>query len=86
MVATVRLNRKDPFVSRKLPSYLANRLIRRLVGVPLKDYGSTLKLFRAGLAKKLPLYGELHRFIPVLASIEGARMTEMIVKHRARVA
>ncbi len=86
LVATVRLNRKDPFISRKLPSYLANWLIRTLVGVHLKDYGSTLKLFRAGLAKKLPLYGELHRFIPVLAAIEGARMTEVVVKHRPRIA
>lgn len=85
LVATIRLKRKDSFFSRRLPSLIANWLIRTLVGVNLKDYGSTLKVFRASLAKKLPLYGELHRFIPVLAAIEGARMTEILVKHRPRL-
>ncbi len=86
LVASVRKRRKDNYVTRKLPSQLANALIRRLVGVHLHDYGSTLKVFRASLAKKLPLYGELHRFIPVLAAIEGARMTEVQVNHRPRLA
>jgi glycosyltransferase involved in cell wall biosynthesis len=85
LVATIRLKRKDSFFSRRLPSLLANWLIRTLVGVPLKDYGSTLKVFKASLAKKLPLYGELHRFIPVLSAIEGARMAEILVKHRPRL-
>ncbi|NBB22824.1 glycosyltransferase [Runella sp. CRIBMP] len=86
LVASVRKRRKDNYFTRKLPSQLANALIRRLVGVHLHDYGSTLKVFRASLAKKLPLYGELHRFIPVLAAIEGARMTEVPVNHRPRLA
>jgi glycosyltransferase involved in cell wall biosynthesis len=86
LVASVRGDRKDHYLTRKLPSQLANALIRRLVGVHLHDYGSTLKVFRASLAKKLPLYGELHRFIPVLAAIEGARMTEVPVNHRPRLA
>lgn len=86
LVGTVRLKRKDSLTTRKIPSYIANCLIRFLTKVPLKDCGSTLKVFRADLAKKLPLYGELHRFIPVLAAIEGAKMTDVLVKHRPRMA
>lgn len=86
LVGTVRLKRKDSFATRKLPSYVANWLIRSFTKVPLRDYGSTLKVFKADLAKKLPLYGELHRFIPVLAAMEGAKMTDVLVKHRPRLA
>lgn len=86
LVGTVRLKRKDSLTTRKIPSYVANWLIRTLSKVPLKDYGSTLKVFRADLAKKLPLYGELHRFIPILAAMEGAKMTDVLVKHRPRMA
>lgn len=85
MIATVRLNRKDSLTTRKLPSVIANWLIRNLLDVHCKDYGSTLRVFRSSLAKRLPLYGELHRFIPVLAALEGARMTEVLVKHRPRI-
>lgn len=85
MIATVRLKRKDSFATRKLPSIIANWLIRHLLDVHCKDYGSTLRVFRAPLAKRLPLYGELHRFIPVLAALEGAKMTEVVVKHRPRI-
>ncbi len=84
MVAGNRANRKDKVLLRKLPSAIANYLIRHLSGVHLKDYGCALKVFRAEMAKGLGLYGELHRFIPVLASLEGARITQVDVRHHAR--
>lgn len=84
MVAGNRANRKDGFILRKLPSKLANRLIRKLTGVHIKDYGCTLKIFKREIAKNLGLYGELHRFIPVLAKLQGARITQVDVNHRAR--
>lgn len=84
MVAGNRANRKDGFMLRKLPSKLANRLIRKLTGVYIKDYGCTLKIFKREIAKNLGLYGELHRFIPVLAKLQGARITQVDVNHRAR--
>lgn len=84
VVAGRRANRKDGWLVRKLPSMLANAMIRRMTGVYLHDYGCTLKLFRKPIAKNLGLYGELHRFIPVLADLQGARMTEMDVRHHPR--
>lgn len=84
LVAGNRANRKDGFLLRKLPSRIANRMIRKASGVYLKDYGCALKVFRAELAKDLGLYGELHRFIPVLASLEGARITQVDVRHHPR--
>lgn len=84
MLAGVRQNRQDGWILRKIPSKIANALIRRASGVYLHDYGCTLKVFKADLAKSLGLYGELHRFIPVLADLEGARMDETPVKHHAR--
>lgn len=84
LVAGIRANRKDGFFWRKLPSKLANQFIRFTTGVKMKDYGCTLKVFKADLAKTIGLYGELHRFIPVLASFEGAAITQMNVNHRAR--
>ncbi|MCI5080560.1 MAG: glycosyltransferase family 2 protein [Saprospiraceae bacterium] len=84
MVAGNRANRKDGMVLRKLPSAIANYIIRRSSGVHLKDYGCALKVFKADLAKELGLYGELHRFIPVLAHLEGAKITQVDVKHHAR--
>lgn len=84
VVAGRRANRQDGWLVRKLPSRIANALIRRLTGVYLYDYGCTLKLFRKRIAKNLGLYGELHRFIPVLADLQGARMTEMDVRHHPR--
>lgn len=86
MVAGRRKNRKDGFILRKIPSKIANALIRFLTGVYISDYGCSLKLFRADIAKNLGLYGELHRFIPVLAKLQGARITEMDVNHRPRIA
>ncbi|HRF23543.1 MAG TPA: glycosyltransferase, partial [Chitinophagaceae bacterium] len=85
VVAGNRKNRKDGFILRKIPSRIANALIRRMTGVYIKDYGCTLKVFRREIAEELGLYGELHRFIPVLAKLQGARITQVDVKHHARI-
>jgi glycosyltransferase involved in cell wall biosynthesis len=79
-----RQNRQDNAMSRKLPSWIANRLIAATTGVHVHDYGCSLKAYRAEVAKAVPLYGEMHRFIPALASIDGARIKEVPVHHRAR--
>lgn len=84
MVAGERVNRQDGMVLRKIPSRIANYIIRNSSGVKLRDYGCALRVFRADLAKDLGLYGELHRFIPVLAHLEGARIIQIPVKHHAR--
>ena len=84
MVAGIRANRKDGMMLRKIPSLIANWIIRTSTDVHLKDYGCALKVFRSDIAKDLGLYGELHRFIPVLARLEGARITQMDVRHHAR--
>lgn len=85
VVAGNRKNRKDGMLIRKIPSKIANRIIRNFTGVHIHDYGCTLKVFKATLAKKLGLYGELHRFIPVLASLHGGKITEMDVNHQPRI-
>src|SRR5688500_14908416 len=84
VVAGNRKNRKDGMFLRKLPSKIANALIRRWTGVYIKDYGCTLKIFRKEIADDLEIYGELHRFIPVLAKLQGARITQVDVKHHPR--
>jgi glycosyltransferase involved in cell wall biosynthesis len=84
MVAGNRAKRQDGMFLRKIPSRIANYIIRRSTGVYLKDYGCALKVLKADLAKDLGLYGELHRFIPVLAHLEGAKLTQVDVKHHAR--
>lgn len=84
LVAGVRKNRQDGMFLRKIPSQIANAIIRKSTDVHIKDYGCTLKVFKGDLAKNIGLYGELHRFIPVLASLEGARITQVDVKHHAR--
>ena len=84
MVAGIRADRKDGMLLRKVPSKIANFIIRNASGVKLKDYGCALKVFRQELAKDLGLYGELHRFIPVLAQLEGGRITQVEVKHHPR--
>ncbi|MEP6734334.1 MAG: glycosyltransferase family 2 protein [Chryseolinea sp.] len=84
VIAGNRKDRKDGKLFRKLPSSLANRLIRKLTDVHIQDYGCTLKVFKSRVAKNLGLYGELHRFIPILAVLEGARLTEMDVRHHPR--
>ncbi len=85
VVAGRRANRKDGFVLRKIPSKIANWVIRNTTKVYLKDYGCTLRVYKAEIAQNMGLYGELHRFIPVLAKEEGARMTEVDVKHHPRI-
>jgi glycosyltransferase involved in cell wall biosynthesis len=84
VVAGNRANRKDGMFLRKIPSKIANALIRRMTGVYIKDYGCTLKVFRREIAEDLGLYGELHRFIPVLAAMAGAKITQVDVQHHAR--
>ncbi|WP_420155123.1 glycosyltransferase family 2 protein [Siphonobacter sp.] len=84
VVAGVRAKRQDGMLLRKVPSKIANAMIRKMTGVYLHDYGCTLKIFRRQIAQHLGLYGELHRFIPVLAAMQGAKMTEMPVRHHAR--
>jgi hypothetical protein len=75
VVAGNRANRKDGMFLRKIPSKIANALIRRMTGVYIKDYGCTLKIFRREIAEDQRIYGELHRFIPVLAAMAGAKIT-----------
>lgn len=79
-----RFNRQDKMVSRKIPSRIANRLIGKVTGVPIMDNGCSLKAYRASVIKKIPLYSEMHRFIPAMASIAGPRIAEIKVKHHAR--
>lgn len=85
LVAGERVNRKDGALIRKIPSKIANIIIRSLTDVRIRDYGCTLKVFRKKIAKDLTLYGELHRFIPVLAAIQGARIRQVPVKHHPRI-
>jgi glycosyltransferase involved in cell wall biosynthesis len=85
VVAGLRKNRQDGMVLRKIPSWIANSIIRRTTNVRIKDYGCTLKVFKSDVAKDLGLYGELHRFIPVLASLDGASITQVEVKHHPRI-
>ena len=82
-----RKNRKDTLIMRKIPSRIANRLIRRVTGVNLHDYGCSLKVYRASVIKKIRLYGEMHRFIPawVAMSVPPTRMGEMVVTHHERL-
>ena len=84
VVSGWRKDRKDAFLSRRLPSMLANRLISYITGVRLHDYGCTLKAYRREMVHNLPLYGDMHRFIPALASWVGGRIGEVVVQHSAR--
>ncbi|MBW4650084.1 MAG: glycosyltransferase family 2 protein [Kastovskya adunca ATA6-11-RM4] len=84
LVSGWRKNRQDAALTRLLPSKIANWLIGRITGVKLHDYGCSLKAYRAELIADMNLYGELHRFLPALAFIEGARITEVPVRHHAR--
>jgi glycosyltransferase involved in cell wall biosynthesis len=83
VVSGWRVDRKDPF-HRRLPSVLANRLISLISGVRLHDYGCSLKAYRREVLRDVRLYGEMHRFVPIYASWEGGRVTEMPVTHHAR--
>jgi dolichol-phosphate mannosyltransferase len=84
VVSGWRKNRKDKMVTRKIPSMMANRLISWIGGVPLHDYGCSLKAYRRESLQDVRLYGEMHRFIPIYASWDGARVTEIPVEHHAR--
>jgi glycosyltransferase involved in cell wall biosynthesis len=85
VVSGWRRHRQDTFVTRKIPSWAANRLISRISGVALHDYGCTLKAYRRTVLANVHLYGEMHRFIPIYAAQQGARVTELEVNHRPRV-
>ncbi len=86
LVAGWRRERRDPWLSRRLPSSIANWLIGIITGVRLHDYGCTLKVLRGEMARSLRLYGEMHRFIPALVDDLGGRIAEVPVKHRRRIA
>lgn len=79
-----RFNRQDKLVTRKIPSKIANWLIGKVTGVPIKDNGCSLKAYRASIVKKIPLYSEMHRFIPAMMSMAGVRISEIKVRHHAR--
>lgn len=79
-----RHHRQDHLITRKIPSRIANVLIGRVTGVPIRDNGCSLKAFRAELIKSIPLYSEMHRFIPAMASIAGPRVAQIRVRHHAR--
>jgi glycosyltransferase involved in cell wall biosynthesis len=85
LVSGWRVNRQDAALTRLLPSKIANWLIGHVTGVDLHDYGCSLKAYRAEVVSDLNLYGELHRFLPALAAIEGAKITEVPVRHHARI-
>lgn len=86
VVSGWRQKRHDTFLTRKVPSWLANRLIARISGVPLHDFGCTLKAYRRRVLEDVRLYGEMHRFIPIFAVEQGGRVTELVVNHRPRTA
>jgi glycosyltransferase involved in cell wall biosynthesis len=85
-VLGLRANRQDHWLIRKIPSLLGNWLIRKVTGVPIRDMGCTLRAMRRDLAEALPLYGELHRFVPVLAQQYGGRLAQIPVRHHPRTA
>ena len=84
VVSGWRKNRQDKLISRKIPSQIANRIISWIGGVPLHDYGCSLKVYRREVIQDVKLYGEMHRFIPIYASWAGARVAEIPVDHHAR--
>ena len=86
VVSGWRAHRRDAFITRTLPSRIANGLISKISGVPLHDYGCSLKAYRRDVIKDVNLYGEMHRFIPIYASWAGARVTEIPVAHHPRMA
>jgi glycosyltransferase involved in cell wall biosynthesis len=79
-----RHNRQDKVLTRKVPSRIANWLIGKVTGIPIKDNGCSLKAFRAEVIKRIPLYSEMHRFIPAMTSLAGSRLMELKVRHHAR--
>jgi len=85
IVSGWRKSRKDPFISRKLPSVIANRIISKVTGVALHDYGCSLKAYRSDVIKNLNLYGEMHRFIPAVANWYGVKIAEVETTHHPRL-
>ena len=86
VVSGWRKQRHDALITRKVPSWLANRLVARLSGVPLHDFGCTLKAYRRRVLEGVRLYGEMHRFIAIFAAWQGGRVIELVVNHRPRTA
>lgn len=84
LVVGWRMNRQDKWLSRKLPSMVANRMIGRVTGLPIRDNGCSLKVYRADVIKRVPLYSDMHRFIPAMTIPLGARIAEVGVRHHAR--
>ena len=84
LVAGWRMKRQDKLVTRKIPSRVANWLIGKITGIPIRDNGCSLKAYRASVMRHVPLYSEMHRFIPAMSSIAGARIVEVPVRHHAR--
>lgn len=80
-----RHNRQDKLITRKIPSIIANWLIGKITGVPIKDNGCSLKAYKSDVIKNIPLYSEMHRFIPAMTSLAGTKIAEIKVKHHARV-
>lgn len=79
-----RARRRDPWLTRRVPSWIANRLISSVTGVPLRDYGCTLKAYRNEVLRDVHIYGEMHRFLPAVVSWRGAKVVELEVNHRPR--
>jgi glycosyltransferase involved in cell wall biosynthesis len=79
-----RENRQDKLITRKIPSVIANRIIGYITGIPIKDNGCSLKAYRADIIQQIPLYSDMHRFIPAMASISGSRVSQVSVRHHAR--
>jgi glycosyltransferase involved in cell wall biosynthesis len=86
VVSGWRKDRQDTLLTRKIPSRMANKLIARISGVTLHDFGCTMKAYRRRVLEGVRLYGEMHRFIPIFATWQGAKVTELVVNHRARTA
>jgi len=84
LVAGWRVNRQDKLISRKIPSKVANWLIGKVTGIPIRDNGCSLKAYRASIIKKVPLYSDMHRFIPAVSATVGARVAQVPVRHHAR--
>ncbi len=86
VVSGWRRARQDTLLTRKVPSWIANKLVARISGVPLHDFGCTMKAYRRRVLEGVRLYGEMHRFIPIFATWQGARVAELEVHHRPRTA
>jgi len=84
IVSGWRKDRKDKAISRKLPSMIANRIIGWVTGVRIHDYGCTLKAYHSGVLKAVPIYSDMHRFLPAMGLLAGARVAEIPVNHHAR--